>query len=90
MEIALTTEQKQVDHMIEVRISRISRAAYEKANRLPSGRLRKKHKQYTLPVEVDFLLQLRQKLYNGENPESIAAAVTTNGDIQHAFYKAKQ
>lgn len=86
MEVTLNSLQKQVDQMIETRIFRLSQNAYNQANRLPSGKIRKKHKQYSLPQEVTDLLELRQKLYAGENPESIAATIT-NGEIQHQFLK---
>lgn len=84
MVVTLTDYQKQVDAMIDARITRIARAEYNKANRLPNGRLRKKYKPYTLPQEVSELLELRQDLYKGVDPESICATIT-NGDIQHLF-----
>lgn len=74
--------------MIEVRIFRLSQNAYNQANRLPNGKIRKKHKQYSLPQEVTDLLELRQKLYTGENPEDIAATITSGG-IQHEFLQTK-
>jgi len=86
MEVTLNKMQERVDHMIEVRIARLSLAAYKSANRLPNGRIRKKHKQYTLPGEVTELLELRQKLYQGTDPEMVAATVTS-GNIQYAFIK---
>lgn len=89
MEVTLNETQSQVDAAIEIRIKRLAEAAYIKANRLPNGRYRKKHVQYTLPQEVTDLLELRQRLYKGEDPEAIMATIT-GGAIQHAFMETKK
>ena len=88
MVITLTPLQEQVDQAIDIRIKSLAEAAYIKANRLPNGRYRKKHVQYTLPQEVTDLLALRQELYKGVDPEAIMATIT-GGGIQHAFIKSK-
>lgn len=89
MEVTLNDQQRHVGNAIDARISALSRQAYERANRLPNGRIRKKHAQYSLPQEVTDLLTLRQRLYAGENPEAIMATIT-NGEIQHAFMESKK
>ena len=87
MEVTLTGLRKQVDVMIDARITRISFSAYKKANFLPSGKKRKKYVPYTLPQEVNELLELKQALYSGGNPENIAS-ILTSGSIQDKFLKS--
>lgn len=84
MIVELTDLQRQVDNQIEMRIFRICAAEYRQANFLPNGRKRKKHVPYHVPSEVTDLLELRQELYNGRNPEEIAGIIT-NGAIEHKF-----
>ena len=86
MQINLSPLQKQVDALIDVRIARLAQAAFKQANILPNGKVRKKYKQVTLPAEVSQLLELRQKLYTGEDAEAIAATVTS-GQYQESFTK---
>lgn len=87
MEIILTPLQIQVDEQINVRIARLSMAAYRAANILPNGRVRRKYKPYTHPTEVSDLLALKQELYAGRAPEEIAATIT-GGQFQESFLKA--
>lgn len=87
MEIEPTDLQEQVDHQIERRLSRICMAEWRKVNILPNGRVRKKILQVTYPQVVADLLELRQDLYNGRDPEEISAIIT-NGEIQNSYLNA--
>lgn len=87
MNTILTDTQRHVDAQIEARIFRLSHAAWKEANTLPSGRLRKTPATFSHPQEVHDLLAIRQRLYAGEDPETISAEVV-GGDIQAAFLKA--
>lgn len=51
-------------------IAEMARAAFERANRLPNGQLRKKHVPYTLPNDAVRLVK-----YLGENDEVGAKAL---------------
>ncbi len=88
MELILTDLQEQVDNQIEMRLSAICKAEWRAVNVLPNGRYRKKFKPVTYSQTVSDLLQLRQDLYNGVDPESISAAIN-NGEIQYKFEKSK-
>lgn len=86
MEIELTELQRQVDNQIEQRLSRICRTEWEKVN-LIKGNRRKKTVPVTYSQTVNDLLELRQMLYNGTDPEAIAATLNS-GDIDYKFRKA--
>jgi len=75
MTVELSPLQKHVDSAIDARITSLSRASYVRANRLPSGRMRKTYVPYSMPQEVTTLLELRQRLYAGEDAEGIMAQV---------------
>ncbi len=89
MELELTDLQKQVDAQIEARLSKICNVEWRAVNALPNGRYRKKFKPVTYSQTVFDLLQLRQDLYNGVDPESISATIN-NGEIQHQFNQSKK
>jgi hypothetical protein len=82
----LTDLQRQVDNQIETRLERICQAEWRAINILPNGRNRKKFKPVTYSQTVKDLLQLRQDLYNGADPEEISAQINS-GEIQYQFLK---
>ena len=84
----LTSLQTQVDNQIEARLQAICGAEARRVNMLPNGTWRKKMKQVTYSQEVWDLLDLRQDLYNGVDPEAISATINT-GEIQYKFEKSK-
>jgi len=86
MEIELTELQRQVDNQIEERLARICRAEWEKVN-LIKGKMRKKRAPVTYSQTVNDLLELRQMLYNGTDPEAISATLNS-GNIDYKFRKA--
>lgn len=87
MEIELTNIQKQVDAQIESRLKRICFSEWLAAN-TKRGKLKRKPVPVTYSKEVRDLLQLRQDLYNGVDPEAISATINT-GEIQDKFIKSK-
>lgn len=86
--VLLSDLAKQVDAQIETRLSAICRAEWRGVNVLPNGRTRTVKKPVTYSATVGELLALRQSLYHGADPETIAATLAT-GQINHDFYAAK-
>lgn len=86
--LVLTNLQQQVDAQIESRLSSICRAEWEKVNKI-KGKTRKRIKPVAYPAIVQELLDLRQSLYNGTDPEAISATIT-GGEIAHQFEKSKK
>lgn len=82
--VKLNNLQEQVDNQITIRLQRICGAEWRKANILPNGRRRKKTVPVTYSNEVHELLELRNLLYNGVDPEEISATIN-NGEINYRF-----
>ena len=85
-QVELNNIQSQVDKQIEVRLKRICLAEWNAHTIGKNGRRKKNCGQMTYSCIVNDLLQLRQSLYNGIDPEVISAAMQT-GEINQAFTK---
>jgi hypothetical protein len=86
MELELTELQEHVDLQIEARLKSICFNEWLKAN--PNYLGHKKPNPVTYPVIVTNLLELRQELYAGRDPEEISSIIC-NGEYQYEFLKSK-
>lgn len=73
METTLSDLASQIDGHIEARLFRKCRAEY-----LAAKGNRKTCPPFRYSMDVTGLLDLRQRLYSGEDPEAIAATVAQN------------
>lgn len=85
----LSNLQKQVDNQITLRLESICGAEWRKVNILPNGQKRKRIKPVTYSSEVTRLLELRQELYNGVDPEKIWAEINF-GEINDKYWKSRE
>tara|TARA_R110000822_G_C15236272_1_gene485868 strand:+ start:63 stop:344 length:282 start_codon:yes stop_codon:yes gene_type:complete len=84
----LNSLQIQVDKQLEARLTRICMAEWKAHTTGKNGKRKKNPRPMTYSYIVNDLLQLRQCLYTGMNPEDVSAAMQT-GEINQAFTKAE-
>jgi hypothetical protein len=88
MEVELNDLQKQVDNQIEERLKRICFFEWNKAQIRKNGERYKNPQPVTFPQVVHDLLEYRQWLYGGVDPE-VVYSVVMEPEVQRTYLNSK-